>query len=191
MVPESFLTYSNNKYGSSAKNETNRVIISTLNAQDPSIEKYLSENNLTTNKSVLKENIVQKIAKGMLSYQLVICLIIIIQGILLILFYTKMILYEAKKEIQQLMLIGYSNSIIAKTIQKTLQKTYIVLFGSSLLLTIIGDLIINQLLKNYFKLATSQQVNPLTILTYLFILILFILLNRQNLKKKLSDFSIK
>ena len=127
----------------------------------------------------------------MLSYQLIICLIIIIQGILLILFYTKMILYEAKKEIQQLMLIGYSNSIIAKTIQKTLQKTYIVLFGSSLLLTIIGDLIINQQLKNYFKLATSQQVNPLTILTYLFILILFILLNRQNLKKKLSDFSIK
>ena len=191
MVPESFLTYSNNKYGSSAKNETNRVIISTLNAQDPSIEKYLSENNLTTNNSVLKENIIQKIAKGMLSYQLIICLIIIIQGILLILFYTKMILYEAKKEIQQLMLIGYSNSIIAKTIQKTLQKTYIVIFGSCLLLTIIGDLIINQQLKNYFKLATSQQVNPLTILTYLFILILFILLNRQNLKKKLSDFSIK
>ncbi len=191
MVPDSFLDYTNHKYGTKNESQINRVIISTINAQDPLIAKYLSENNLTTNKNILKENVIQKLAKGILSYQLVICLIIIIQGILLILFYTKMVLYEAKREIQQLMLIGYSNRIIGKTIQKTLKKTYIIIFGSCLLLTLLGEFLISQQLKNYFQIATNQMINPLTILMFLLFLILFILINKQNLKKKLLDFSIK
>jgi hypothetical protein len=191
MVPDSFLDYTNSIYGTKNQSQINRVIISTANAQDPSIAKYLSENNLTTNKNILKENIIQKLAKGILSYQLIICLIIIIQGILLILFYTKMVLYEAKYEIKQLMIIGYSNKIIAKAIQKTLQKTYVIIFGTCLILTVIGEFLISQQLNNYFQIATNQMINPFTILTYLLFLIIFILLNRQNLNKKLSDFSIK
>lgn len=191
MVPESFLDYTNTMFGSDEENQVNRVIISTTNAQDPSIEKYLLANNLTTNKNILKENIIQKLASGVLSYQLIICLIIIIQGILLILFYTKMVLYEAKHELKKLMLIGYSNTIIAKAIQKTLQKTYVLIFGTCLLLTIVGEFIIGHQLNEYFQLEINQMINPLTLLIYLLFLILFILLNRQNLNKKLSDFSIK
>ena len=102
-----------------------------------------------------------------------------------------MVLYEAKHEIKKLMLIGYSNTIIAKAIQKTLQKTYVIIFGTCLLLTIIGEFIIGQQLNKYFQLATNQIINPLTLLTYILFLILFIVLNRKNLNKKLSDFSTK
>lgn len=102
-----------------------------------------------------------------------------------------MVLYEAKHELKKLMLIGYSNTIIAKAIQKTLQKTYVLIFGTCLLLTIVGEFIIGHQLNEYFQLEINQMINPLTLLIYLLFLILFILLNRQNLNKKLSDFSTK
>ena len=188
LVPESFINYTNKIYGNYEKRDINRIAISTKNIQDPAIKKYLSENNLTTSNNISKENVVQKLANGVLSYQIIICLIIIIQGVLLILFYTKMIMYDAKREIQQLSLIGYSNSIISKTIEKTLINTYFFIFGSCLALTYLCKFLISQQLKNSLELEINPFINMWTILIYVLLLTSFILINRNNLKNKLIEF---
>ena len=70
-----------------------------------------------------------------------------------------MIMYDAKREIQQLSLIGYSNSIISKTIEKTLIKTYFFIFGSCLALTYLCKFLISQQLKNSLELEINPFIN--------------------------------
>ena len=132
-------------------------------------------------------NTLKQIIRGVFSYQLIIALVIIIQGLLLLIFYSRMTVFSSKKTIKQLFLIGYSPITISKAFEKNLYRSYVIIFITSLLFTTIVNFVIANQINKYLEIKTGGILNPQLLMIWGALFFLFILINQINLRKKLHQ----
>ena len=93
-------------------------------------------------------NKVQEILRDGLVYQLCISLIIIVQSVLLFLFYSKILISKSSYEIKTLIILGYSVNTISKTLSSLTTKFYVCMVGLSFIIALISKNYINYWLIN-------------------------------------------
>lgn len=189
IVPDNFLNYTNKIYGSDKQIQTNKIIIATSNAKDIAIRTYLEKHNYSTNSEQIKENKMLTILSGGLYYQLAICLIIVLQSLLLFIFYSNILISKSEYEIKLLLILGYTHTYISKTINRVFIKTYLIIAVISFTLLFISKQIINHYVLNFKDIALNWKINLFVIIIGVLFIISFILINSFLIKRKILIFA--
>ena len=113
LVPENFLNHTNKVYGNKETTKHNKVIIAANNLKNPAVSKFLEEHRYTTNSEKTRGNKVQSILNNGVFYQFIIGMIIIIQSMILFIFYARIIINKSDFEIKTLLMIGYNRKTIS------------------------------------------------------------------------------
>ena len=187
LVPDSFLKYTNTIYGNTNTNPNGKIIIETINAKSQRIKDFLTQNNYQTNLELIKVNKVQEILKDGLVYQLCISLIIIVQSVLLFLFYSKILISKSSYEIKTLIILGYSVNTISKTLSSLTTKFYVCMVGLSFIIALISKNYINYWLINQKQIELQNGLSVVTLLIGLIFSILFIGINTISTKKRITE----
>ena len=187
LVPDSFLKYTNTIYGNTNTNPNGKIIIETINAKSQRIKDFLTQNNYQTNLELIKVNKVQEILKDGLVYQLCISLIIIVQSVLLFLFYSKILISKSSYEIKTLIILGYSVNTISKTLSSLTTKFYVCMVGLSFIIALISKNYINYWLINQKQIELQNGLSVVTLLIGLIFSLLFIAINTISTKKRITQ----
>lgn len=185
LVPELFLSQTNKEFGENNKQNPTRVIVSSQDISDDSFNDYLILKNYSSNTNNKESSTFQKLLIALFSYQFIIALIIITQGLLLLLFYNQIIIQTSKETIKKLFIIGYDVPLITSTYEKVLFKLYLFIFSISLLLSLLIKYFLAYKIKSILNLEIYHYLSPLTYFSWMIIIISFFLFNRLNLKRKL------
>ena len=189
IVPEQFLNLTNLKYGNKEQQDPTRVIIKTLKADQKSFIDFLNDKNYSLSDNSQQMSLVQQIIIGLFSYQFIIAMIIIAQGLLLLLFYTQIIIQSSKELIKKLFILGYRPKQISIAFEKILLKTYLIIFSISMLISVILKSIIAKEINDKLSIKVDSYLSYSTILVWLIIVITFFVINRINLKRRLKSIS--
>ena len=187
LVPDSFLKYTNTIYGNTNTNPNGKIIIETINAKSQRIKDFLTQNNYQTNLELIKVNKVQEILRDGLVYQLFISLIIIVQSVLLFLFYSKILISKSSYEIKTLIILGYSVNTISKTLSSLTTKFYVCMVGLSFIIALISKNYINYWLISQKQIELQNGLSVVTLLIGLIFSILFIGINTISTKKRITQ----
>ena len=185
LVPEKFLNYTNEVYGANSDDQPSKLIISTKNAKDPSIAKFLAKNNYVTNKEKIKGGIIQKLIDGILYYQFFICLIIVLQSALLFVFYAQILVSRSNYEIKLLLMLGYKWQNIAKVLNIIFLKVYISIIAISMAVLFIIKNLMDSWFLNHQGIALPDNLNSYTILIGFTFILIFVLINGWNIRNKI------
>ena len=189
IVPQSFLLFTNSIYGEKILQEPTRLIVKIKDKNEENYIRFLREKNYNISDNSQQISLIQKIIIGLFSYQFIIAIIIISQGLLLLLFYSKIIIQSSKDVIKKLFITGYNINQITKTMEKIMLKLYALIFILSLVITIIIKLAIRNQVVDKFNIKLSYLLSPCTVFIWAIIIITFFITNRINFKKSLETIS--
>lgn len=189
LVPESFLDYTNNIYGKSNSTKNSQVIIATNNSKDPAIALFLKKHGYNANLEQIKENKIQSILSNGMLYQFIIGLIIVLQSIILFIFYARIIINKSELEIKILLMIGYNNRAISLAINKLFIQSYLIVFTFSFILFFLFKSCLYLWLTTEKGITLNSGLNMYTILIAILFIISFTMANKLNIIKRVKQIS--
>lgn len=142
LVPQSFMEWSNSNYAPDSKSDPTRLIVEVANPADERIAQYIEDNGLDTENNNLDAE------KTTYFLKLVVSLVMAIGGVISVLsFYILMLsiyllVQKNASKLQNLLLIGYSPSLVAMPYQ-------LLTIGLNLLVLLIA-LVVLSLLRGYY-----------------------------------------
>lgn len=187
LVPEEFLKEANKQYAPGKTSKTNRAIIEVSNASDPKLAQFIKENNYNIDGNQLdgsKANYLLKIALTAVS---IVGLLISVLASYLLILSIFLLLEKNITTLENLSLIGYSNTRI--------RRPYIVTVGLLNLASIFGAFVLTQLAKYYYaphiaNLSSTTISRGLNVSTYVLgviLLSLIITISVFIIRRKISS----
>ena len=134
LVPASFMTWANEKYGGATSPGTSRVIIKTPDPSNPSLVKFLDDNGYTTNQDKLKFSKTRLIVQTIVSVVGFFGLILLFFALLVFSMFIQLVIASCKREIQLLVILGTAPKQLQRYLLKQFVPLYIIIGILSLLL---------------------------------------------------------
>jgi len=186
LVPESFLNYSNNLYGSSNVKLPQRLFLKVKKGSHGQLESLMDDMNLDIKKSALDLSKIKTFVSVIILVFLIFAILIILLSILGFVQYIQLLLNKSKQDIVILNRIGYKFETLLKVMLIHFSKVFIVISSiASVTVLSVKFLLINPLLqKNGIEVANNQI--GLCLIVVLFCIIGFVLLNYQSIKLTLK-----
>jgi len=186
LVPESFLNYSNNLYGSSNVKLPQRLFLKVKKGSYGQLESLMDDMNLDIKKSALDLSKIKTFVNVIVLVFLIFAILIILLSILGFVQYIQLLLNKAKQDIIILNRIGYQFETLLKVMLIHFSKVFIVITTIATVTALsVKFLVINPLLqKNGIEVANNQIV--LCLMVTLFSIVGFSLLNYQSIKLTLK-----
>jgi hypothetical protein len=117
LAPESFLKWANVEFGTENSSEPSRILVETYNPSDPLIAKYFGEKNYEIADYRGNTGKAAYFMRLVIITVLIIGLIITLLAISLMLLSISLLIYKNKEKLENLILLGYSRSVVAKPYQ--------------------------------------------------------------------------
>jgi len=114
LVPESFMNYTNQKFGRSISAQPSRLIVKTNDPSDKQFEHFLEEHKYTTNAEQLRWNKVRAIVQIVTLATGVLAILLIGISTLVFILFIELTLAKANESIQLLLQLGYSPSYLGR-----------------------------------------------------------------------------
>lgn len=181
LVPETFLSYANNKFGRSDTSRTSRLLIEFKNPADEHIIQYFNDNNYAINKEKLEFNKLAFFFKSALFFIMLIAIIIIVLSIAFILLSLNLIIQKNKTLINNLYIIGYTYQRIAMFYQIIISITTVVSVLIAVLLSNFVRSIYVEKFKNLFDFSLSG--NKIFSIGLILVIVLVVVYNLLLVKK--------
>lgn len=134
LVPASFMSWANEKYGMTTATGTSRVIIKTPDPSNPALVKFLQDNGYTTNQDKLKFSKTRLIVQTIVSVVGFFGLILLFFALLVFSMFIQLVIASCKREIQLLVILGTAPKQLQRYLLKQFVPLYIVIGILSLLL---------------------------------------------------------
>nr|WP_295871717.1 FtsX-like permease family protein [uncultured Chitinophaga sp.] len=134
LVPASFMTWANEKYGTTREAPTSRVIIKTPDPSNPTLVKFLEDNGYTTNLDKLKFSKTRLIVQTIVSVIGFFGLILLLFAMLVFSMFIQLIIASCKREIQLLVMLGTAPRQLKRYLLKQFVPLYIIIGVVCLLL---------------------------------------------------------
>lgn len=183
LVPKTFMNWGNWHFTGDSSVLASRIYIKTKDANNPQLVSFLDQHNYHLNKDRIKFSRVKGILQNIVSTLGIFGILVIVLALVLFSFYLQLVIAKSKDSLRLLLLLGYSPSWLSKSVAKTWLPVY--------LITIIGALIITQLLHSLFiglPFATSANISIMlhwsVWLTAFILLVLAMFLNLKMVKKE-------
>jgi hypothetical protein len=183
LVPDSFLTYANAKFGSPNEIHPNRLFITTKDNSYGELDELMNDMNLDVSESAIDVAKIKTIIAVVIGIFGIASVLIMLLSLLGFVQYSQLVLSKASYEIKTLLRIGYSIKQIVQNFIRQLSVTFGVITLISILIMFgIKFLIINTwLAKNGIIIASSSTY--ITLFIGILCFVLFIISNYLNIKK--------
>jgi hypothetical protein len=183
LVPQTFIDYSNEIYGSSKPKNAQRLFITIEDGQYGELENLIKELNLDINKSTLDFTKIKTVVNIIIYAFLIAALLIVFLSVFSFVQYAQLVLSKAGDEVIILFRQGYNLNQLLKVIVKNFSIKFGFITLSAVLLSILIKIsLINPLLlNNGIEVANYQIVKSIFI--GLVCLIGFVLINFVTTKK--------
>ena len=135
LVPETFINWSNKKFGTEDKVRASRLYIKLNDANNPAFLSYLEQNNFELNKDRTKFGRVKLVLQGVFSGLGVFGLMVVILALLLFSFYLQLMIARSKDSLQLLLTLGYSPDWLSKKVSRQFIPVYILVVLLALIAT--------------------------------------------------------
>ncbi len=186
IVPASFLEWSNQRFGSTAKSEPSRVILKTDNPYAPELQSFLSGNNYEISSGNMIGGQLPNLLRGIITAIAVIGLIIVLLSILVLVLNFQLIISQSKEDIRLLLQLGYKNKQVSEVLTRRLLR----LFGL-IIIGVIASVAISRLwFVSWFETKGLSISAGLHWSVYLFGVILIgllIFLNINSIRKSVES----
>ncbi|SKA16931.1 hypothetical protein SAMN04488128_1021288 [Chitinophaga eiseniae] len=127
LVPASFMSWANDKYGTTREAPTSRVIIKTPDPSNPTLVKFLEDNGYTTNLDKLKFSKTRLIVQTIVSVIGFFGLILLLFAMLVFSMFIQLIIASCKREIQLLVMLGTAPRQLKRYLLKQFVPLYIII----------------------------------------------------------------
>ncbi|PSL49227.1 hypothetical protein CLV51_101557 [Chitinophaga niastensis] len=134
LVPASFMTWANGKYGTAVTTGTSRVIIKTPDPSNPTLVKFLDDNGYTTNQDKLKFSKTRMIVQTIVSVVGFFGFILLFFALLVFSMFIQLVITSCKHEIQLLVMLGTAPKQLQRYLLKQFVPLYIIIGIISLLI---------------------------------------------------------
>lgn len=178
VVPQSFMQWANQKFGSGVKNP-NKLIAKVNLEQEEAIKAYFEANYLQTNEEKLKSSKIAKVFEGVLLVVGGIGILFIALSMVIFVVHFQLIISRAKEEIALLLDIGFATGKIQKVLNVLLFPVIAVVGVLSIVASVYGIQELHILLKNKAAITGLEIQYSSILLTCL--ILLFITLTVTNL----------
>jgi len=182
LVPQPFMDWANQKFGTNVNAKPSRVIIQTKNAGDPRLTSYLSNHGLSTNTEKTRFEKYRSIINAVVGISWVTGGLMFLFALLIFTLFIQLTIASAKDEIVLLITLGAA--------PKQLQRFLIKQFFPSNIITVVLSLIIIDVLQFVLqKLLAAQNIFISATLSYYTlvaaVVVLFLLswVNNRSIKK--------
>ncbi|MEP6928126.1 MAG: hypothetical protein ABI834_10840 [Ginsengibacter sp.] len=184
LVPNSFMTWSNQEFSGVTKVKPSRIYLKTKDANNPQLLTYLEQNNYHLNKDKTKFGRVKRILQNIVSALAVFGILVIVMALMLFSFYLQLMIAKSKDNLRLLLTLGYSPQWLGNSVAKTWLPVYISIIFVSLLATVVLNILFVQL--SFVDRANlSWFLHWSVIVTALLLLLLTIFINSRIVRKEL------
>jgi hypothetical protein len=184
LVPNSFMTWSNQHFSGVTRVRPSRVYIKTKDANNPQLLTYLDQNNYHLNKDKTKFGRVKGILQNIISALGVFGILVIVLALMLFSFYLQLMIAKSKDNLQLLLTLGYSPRWLGNSVAKTWLPVYVSIIFVSLIITAALNILFVQL-SFVDRASLSLFLHWSVIVTALLLLALTIFINSRLVRKEL------
>jgi hypothetical protein len=121
LVPQNFLEFANQQYGSQTNTKPSRVVIKTKDPGNPQLVQYLRDNELVTDADKTRFSKYRQIVNTIVNASWITGLVMLLFALLVFSLFIQLIIASAKNEIQLLIVLG----IAPRQLQKFLMKQFL------------------------------------------------------------------
>lgn len=184
LVPENFLQWANNRYGSSPDAPAARVYIKTTDANDPQLLGFLEQKGYHVNKDRTKFGRVKMILQGVVTGLGAFAVLVILLAMMLFSFYLQLMIARSKDNLQLLLTLGYAPSWLSNTVSRKWIPAYTIIIIIALAATALMQFVFRQ-----YVLKGRDELSPyLDLWIYVLaavLLLLCIVVNHRLIRKLL------
>ena len=182
LVPQPFMDWANQKFGTGENVQPSRVIIQTKDATDPQLEDYLLKHHLSTNSEKTRFEKYRGIINAVVVTSWVTGALMFLFALLIFTLFIQLTIASAKEEIVLLITLGAA----PKQLQSFLKKQFLPANIITILMTIIIVSILQFILQKTLaaqNIFISQYLSYYTLIAAIIILLLLTFVNNRSIKK--------
>jgi hypothetical protein len=188
LVPQEFMDFANQHYSINQNTQPSRVVIRTKDPGNPTLVKYLRDNNLTTDADKTRFSKYRQIVNMVVNVSWITGAVMLLFALLVFTLFIQLTIASCKDEIQLLITLGAA----PKQLQRFLMKQF---FPSNIVIVAISLLFITALQYMAYRFLQAQYIfvneftSVYTFATALGILLVLWFVNRRTIKKYISTTS--
>jgi hypothetical protein len=182
LVPQNFLKWANNVFGSDKKAGPSRLYIKTSDANNPEFLNYVDQKNYLVNKEMVKMGRTKQTLQGIFSGLGIFGVMVVIMALMLFSFYLQLVIARSRDSLQLLLTLGYSPKWLSNNVSKQFIPVYILVVLTALVITQLIQWIFHHFVM-YDREEISTPVHWSVIMVALFLIIVSILTNYRLVKK--------
>jgi hypothetical protein len=185
LVPQPFMNWANQKFGTGVNHQPSRVIIQTKNAAGPLLAAYLSKHNLSTNAEKTRFQKYRGIINAVVAISWVTGGLMFLFALLVFTLFIQLTISSSKEEIVLLITLGAS----PKQLQRFLRKQFLPANIITLIITLVIIAVLQFILHKTLAAQTifiSKYISYYTIIAAAVILMLMSFVNRRTIKKYIN-----
>jgi hypothetical protein len=187
LAPEAFLKWANGEFSSEKTSNPSRILVETYNPSDPQIAQYFGEKNYEIADYRGNTGKAAYFLRLVIITVLLIGLIITLLAISLMLISISLLIYKNKEKLENLILLGYSRTVIAKPYQILgMALTLIIFVLSFIVVSVLRDVYITKI----SLLFDNADIKASTLFTFgagFIILLVICLINALWIRKKVNE----
>lgn len=182
LVPSSFMEYGNKKFPTATPAKVTQLMLSVKEGSFGDFEQFLKERSMESKENSMIVGKLKSVAGTMFSILIAISVITVFLAGLVLVQYAQLLISKNEYEIKTLLRIGYSPSLITKTITGYFIKVFAIISAFSITAFIVLKFLIDYLLKKG-GIQISTNFTILSISAVIIAFGLYTLVNYTNAKK--------
>jgi hypothetical protein len=184
LVPNTFLTWANNRFGTKKELRASRVYVKTKDANNPDFLQFLQQKSYRVNKDKTKFGRVKQVLQGIFSGLGIFGLLVVILALMLFSFYLQLMIARSKDNLQLLLVLGYSPGWLSRNVSRRFIPVYIMV-----VLVAVGCTELMQWAFHHFAMYNRPELSSFlhwsVIAAALFLMCLSVITNFRMVKKLL------
>lgn len=186
LVPQSFMSWANSRFGNRSNNQISRLILATDNPYSPTLEQYLKDNDLEVSRGRLIGGQVGIMLNIILSVLGLIGLLIVLLAVLVFALSFELLISRSSAKISLLLQLGYRT----KQLSDILIRRLFIILGATILgvlvLLGIGHILLSKWLttQSYF---IDAFLHPNVLILSLLLSLAFFIVLRRLIKKRVTE----
>jgi cell division protein FtsX len=182
LVPQSFMSWANEKFGTNNNVQPSRVIIQTKNAADKQLTDYLSKHNLSTSAEKTRFEKYRGIINAVVAISWITGGLMFLFALLIFTLFIQLTVASAKEEIILLITIGAAPKQLQRFLIKRLIPSNFISIVSALIIVGVLQYTLQKILVSQ-NVFISQYISYYTITAAIILFVLLMLTNIHSIKK--------
>lgn len=185
LVPQEFMEWANQHYGSTQNTQPSRVVIRTKDPGNPQLVQYLKENNLVTDADKTRFSKYRQIVNAVVNVSWITGAVMLLFALLIFTLFIQLTIASCKDEIALLITLGAS----PKQLQRFLMKQFFPSNSIIIVISLIAIAVLQYLLYHILQqqnIFVDAFISIYTFITAVVILLVLWIVNITTIKKYIS-----